>query len=400
MTIPTVTGVHLGGSSALPLLVCGPSLGTSAVALWSAAADLLCEHFHVVAWDLPGHGHNRGEVADGFTMAELAGGVQAFVDSVLADRGESGAAYGYAGVSVGGAVGLHLLLDRPDRITTAVLACTAARIGDEQLWRERAALVRSRGTAALADASASRWFAPGFVDRKPEAAAALLHSLVDTDSSGYAAVCDALATFDLRPALERIHTPIVALAGAYDPATPVAAMAELAHGVRDGRLVVLDRASHLAPAEAPADVARIIVQTADVAADAPVTLNDRRAAGMAVRRAVLGDAHVDRATANTTDLTREFQEFITDYAWGGIWTRPGLDRRSRSMIVLTALIARGHDEELAMHLRAARTNGLTDDEIKEVILQSAIYCGVPEANTAFRVAQQTLTAEPEGNTAR
>jgi 3-oxoadipate enol-lactonase/4-carboxymuconolactone decarboxylase len=112
---------------------------------------------------------------------------------------------------------------------------------------------------------------------------------------------------------------------------------------------------------------------------------------MAVRREVLGDVHVDRATANATDLTREFQQLITEYAWGGIWTRPGLDRRSRSMITLTALIARGHHEELELHLRAARTNGLTDDEIKEVILQSAIYCGVPDANTAFRIAQRVLT---------
>ena len=115
--------------------------------------------------------------------------------------------------------------------------------------------------------------------------------------------------------------------------------------------------------------------------------------GMAVRREVLGDAHVDRATAAATDLTREFQEFITEYAWGTIWTRPGLDRRSRSVITLTALIARGHHEELAMHLRAARRNGLSLDEIKEVIMQSAIYCGVPDANTAFRIAQQTFAEE-------
>ena len=108
--------------------------------------------------------------------------------------------------------------------------------------------------------------------------------------------------------------------------------------------------------------------------------------GMAVRREVLGDAHVDRATDAITDLTRDFQELITEYAWGGIWTRPGLDRRSRSMITLTALIARGHHEELAMHLRAALRNGLTRDEITEVLLQSAIYCGVPDANTAFRIA--------------
>lgn len=117
---------------------------------------------------------------------------------------------------------------------------------------------------------------------------------------------------------------------------------------------------------------------------------DRHEAGMEVRRAVLGDTHVDRAMANTTNFTADFQSLITEYAWGTIWTRPGLDRRARSIITLTALIARGHHEELAMHLRAARTNGLTDEEIKEVLLQTAIYCGVPDANTAFRIAQDTL----------
>jgi 4-carboxymuconolactone decarboxylase len=112
--------------------------------------------------------------------------------------------------------------------------------------------------------------------------------------------------------------------------------------------------------------------------------------GMEVRREVLGDEHVNRATANATELTREFQELITEYAWGTIWTRPGLDRRSRSLITLTALVACGHHEELALHVRAARTNGLTVDEIKETLLQTAIYCGVPASNTAFRIAQDVL----------
>jgi 3-oxoadipate enol-lactonase/4-carboxymuconolactone decarboxylase len=112
--------------------------------------------------------------------------------------------------------------------------------------------------------------------------------------------------------------------------------------------------------------------------------------GMEVRREVLGPEHVDRATANATEFTREFQQLITEYAWGSVWTRPGLDRRSRSLITLTALVARGHHEELAMHLRAALRNGLTMDEIKETLLQAAIYCGVPDANTAFRIAQEVL----------
>jgi 3-oxoadipate enol-lactonase/4-carboxymuconolactone decarboxylase len=126
-----------------------------------------------------------------------------------------------------------------------------------------------------------------------------------------------------------------------------------------------------------------------------MTLADLQSDGNRVRREVLGDAHVDRAAAGTTDLDRDFQDLIERYAWGSIWTRPGLDRRSRSIAVLTALVARGHHEELAMHLRAARTNGLTDEEIAEVLLQAAVYCGVPDANTAFRIAR-TVLAEGVG----
>ena len=112
--------------------------------------------------------------------------------------------------------------------------------------------------------------------------------------------------------------------------------------------------------------------------------------GMRVRREVLGDEHVDRANARKTGLTEDFQDLITRYAWGEIWTRPGLDRKTRSCITLTALVALGHLDELAMHVRAALRNGLTEDEIKEVLLQSAIYCGVPAANAAFAVARRVL----------
>uniref|UniRef100_UPI00359370AB 4-carboxymuconolactone decarboxylase n=1 Tax=Nocardioides zeae TaxID=1457234 RepID=UPI00359370AB len=121
------------------------------------------------------------------------------------------------------------------------------------------------------------------------------------------------------------------------------------------------------------------------------TVEEQRAAGLTVRRAVLGDAHVDRASAAATGFTEGFQDFITQYAWGGIWTRPGLARHARSLITLTALVARGHHEELAMHVRAAIGNGVTVDELEELFLQTAIYCGVPDANTAFRIAQRTLT---------
>ena len=120
---------------------------------------------------------------------------------------------------------------------------------------------------------------------------------------------------------------------------------------------------------------------------------DRHEQGMQLRRAVLGDGHVDRAVAATSPFTEDFQDLITRYAWGEIWTRPGLDRRMRSAITIVALVARGHMEELALHVRAALRNGLTPDEIAEVLLHSAVYCGVPAANSAFAVAQRVLREE-------
>jgi len=116
--------------------------------------------------------------------------------------------------------------------------------------------------------------------------------------------------------------------------------------------------------------------------------------GMRIRREVLGDEHVDAAIERTSEFTADFQDLITRYAWGEIWNRPGLDRRTRSAITLTALVALNHLDELAMHVRAAKRNGLSDDEIKEVLLQTAIYCGVPAANAAFAVAQRALKEEP------
>jgi 4-carboxymuconolactone decarboxylase len=124
--------------------------------------------------------------------------------------------------------------------------------------------------------------------------------------------------------------------------------------------------------------------------------DDRYEQGMRVRRDVNGDEHVDAATAGATDLTREFQALLTRYAWGEIWTRPGLDRRTRSLITISAMVALGRERELELHLRSARRIGVEWDDIKEVLLQSAVYCGVPAANSAFAIAQAVMDAEGEG----
>ena len=379
MTVPRLVGTDFGGPADAPLLLLGPSLGTSADTLWGLAARLLRNHLRVVAWDLPGHG--RSPAAAPFTIADLAAGVLALADRLGAET------FFYAGDSVGGCVGLQLLLDAPRRVTAATVLCTGASIGSPDGWRDRAATVRAGGISAVADGAAARWFAPGFTARRPDVAGALLGALRDTDPDGYAQTCEALAEFDVTDRLGAITAPVLAIAGADDVPTPPESLQGIASGVQHGRLEVLDGVGHLAPAEAPERVADLIATHCGV--PDPGT-DGVHAAGMAVRRAVLGDAHVDRAVAATTDLTADFQHMITEYAWGTIWTRPGLDRRSRSMITLTALVARGHHEELAMHLRAARRNGLTNSEIKELLMQAAIYCGVPDANTAFRIASTVL----------
>ena len=375
MTIPRLIGTDFGGPPDAPLLLLGPSVGTSVAALWGAVAERLAEHVHVVGWDLPGHGRSP---AGRYRMPDLAAGVLALVDGIA-----HGAAFHYAGDSIGGAVGLQLMLDAPERLSTATLLCTGAAIGRPEDWVARAATVRTSGTGALVEMAAERWFAAGFIDREPAVVEELVGALRGADDESYAQACEALADFDVTERLAEIATPVLAIAGAEDIPTPPESLARIASGVKDGCLVVLDGVGHLAPAEAPGRIAELIighVGPRDAVYDA----------GMAVRRDVLGDAHVDRAIAGTTEFTAEFQDLITRYAWGTIWTRPGLDRRSRSMITLTALVARGHHEELAMHVRAARRNGLTNDEIKEVLLQTAIYCGVPDANSAFRIANQVL----------
>jgi len=385
-----------------PLVVLGPSLGTSATALWLGCVGALADRFHLVGWDLPGHGASPATTGSAMDFSDLATAVLDLVDGVQDERGEPSGPFAYAGDSAGGAAGLQLLVDAPERISAAVILCSSAAFGILPGWSDRATAVRASGTSSLISLSLERWFPDGFADREPERVAMLLHSLQETDDESYAQVCEALGRFDVRDRLSGITAPVLAVAGSEDVATPVAQLEEIVAAVPESRLVVLDGVAHLAPAEAPAMVSKLLMQhlardeeaatgiPSAVASDSPDALYDK---GMMVRRQVLGDAHVDRATAAATELTREFQELITRYAWGSIWTRPGLDRRSRSMITLTALIARGHHDELAMHLRAARRNGLTDGEIKEVLLQSAIYCGVPDANTAFRIAQ-TVLAEP------
>jgi len=253
---PSLATTWLTPDSDGPLLVVGPSLGTSVVQLWGPCATELAPAFSVLAWDLPGHAGT--EVGDPFSLAELAASVVAAVDAAVGDRGAADRRFGYAGDSVGGAVGLQLLLDEPERVSAAVLLSTGARIGERSGWQTRAATVRAEGTAAVVEGSLARWFSTRVTERRPGLLAHFAATLRDVDREGYAQVCDALADFDVRSRLAEIGAPVLAVAGAEDVPTPVENLTAIADGVREGRLVVLDHVAHLPPAEAPTTVAGLV----------------------------------------------------------------------------------------------------------------------------------------------
>ncbi|MFD8567867.1 3-oxoadipate enol-lactonase [Streptomyces sp. NPDC059639] len=362
---------HAEGSPTAPPLLLGPSLGTS-LALWDQVAPELSTAHRVVRWDLPGHGGSDADlIAAGATVGDLAELVLALADELGIGR------FAYAGVSLGGAVGLHLAVHHPERVGSLAVLCSSAYFGGPGPWQERAALVRREGTSGVAESAPTRWFTPGF------SAPRLVQDNRDASPEAYAACCDALAAFDLRDRLRDITVPTLLIAGRDDPATPPAHLREIADAVRGAELVELSGASHLAVAERPEAVLGLLRSH----------FGQGALRGMEVRRQVLGDAHVDRAQERQTPFTARFQDFISRYAWGEIWTDPTLGRRERSMITMTALVAHGHYDELAMHIRAARRNGLTPDEIGAVLQQCAVYVGVPAANSAFGVAQRVLSEE-------
>ncbi|MFC6085038.1 bifunctional 3-oxoadipate enol-lactonase/4-carboxymuconolactone decarboxylase PcaDC [Sphaerisporangium aureirubrum] len=362
---------RIDGPDDAPLLVLGPSLGTT-THLWDPQISELTRTWRVLRYDLPGHGASPA--------TKRSFGIDDLADEVLALAGPGRFAVG--GVSLGGAVALSIAVRHPDQVSELVLCCTAARFGEPASWRERAARVRAEGTNWLAGIVTARWFTPGI---EPEVAEPVQASLLGTDTESYALACDAIAEFDLRDHLPKVTARTLVIAGDRDPATPVAQAELLAERIPRARLAVVQDAAHLANVERASTVTELMTRFLG------------HGHGMKVRREVLGEAYVDRAL--TSGLTADFQEFITRYAWGEIWTRPGLDRRTRSVITLTALVSRGHLDELALHLRAALRNGLTPDEIGEVLLQTAIYCGVPAANAAFGVASRVLREAEAGEDA-
>ncbi len=418
-TPPMTLQYRIDGPDDAPVLILGPSLGTT-WHMWDRQIADLSREWRVLRYDLPGHGGAPAHPAT--SIGELAGRLLATLDDLGIQR------FGYTGCSIGGAVGIELALRHPHRVASLALVAASPRFGTADEFRQRGVIVRTNGLDPMARSAPERWFTHGFAAAQPAIVEWAVQMVRTTDPGCYIAACEALAAFDVRADLGHVGVPTLVLVGSEDQVTGPAEARTLVAGIPDARLALVPGASHLAPVEQPAAVTDLLVRhfsgawqdtltaipmphavppvsapVAPVAEIAPTGPGrpdavaggrpDPYEAGMKVRREVLGDAHVDRALADADGFTGDFQELVTRYAWGEVWTRDGLDRRTRSVITLTALVAGGHLDELAFHTRAALRNGLTPDEIKEVLLHTAVYCGVPAANSAFKVAQAVIQEE-------
>ncbi|MEO8052112.1 MAG: 3-oxoadipate enol-lactonase [Acidobacteriota bacterium] len=366
---------RLEGAAEKPLLVMVHSLGVDH-GQWDPQMPALLRYFQVLRVDLRGHGASDAPVGD-YTLEQLSRDVIAAVDSVGRER------FAYCGLSLGGMIGQWLGANAPDRITHLALANTSPRVGAPELFEARRKAVFDGGMRAIENAAMERYFSPRLLASSNPHVASTRTTLRTTNPEGYAGCCAAIRDMDQRPLLGRIRVPVLVISGSLDVSTPFEGHGDLlAAEIPGARSVVLE-AAHLSNLELPSAFTNALLDFL-----LPPQSDDRLAAGFTMRRAILGDAHVDRAIANDNDLTRDFQELITRYAWGTIWTRPGLDPKVRRLLVLAMTVSLGRWEEFRLHLRAGLAADLEPDDLREVLLQVAIYAGVPAANTGFHIAQE------------
>ncbi|SPE32409.1 4-carboxymuconolactone decarboxylase / 3-oxoadipate enol-lactonase [Candidatus Sulfopaludibacter sp. SbA6] len=367
---------RLEGLEDRPALVFSHSLGVDH-GQWDLQVPALLPHFRILRYDIRGHGASDAPPGE-YSIEQLARDVLAIVDRAGIGR------FAFCGLSLGGMIGQWLGARAGDRLTHLVLAATSARLNNPSLMEERRKAVLSGGMAAIADAVMGRFFTPELLAANSPPIASTRSTLLATNPDGYAGCCAAIRDMDQRELLAEIRVPTLVLAGDRDASTPWTGNGDLLAQCIAGARAVRLPAAHLLNIGRPRSFSAALLEflLPDPA--------DRLQTGFAVRRAVLGDAHVDRAIARTTGFNRDFQDLITRYAWGTIWTRPGLMPRTRRLLVLATLVALGRWEEFRMHVRTGLAHELEPCDLKEVLLQSAIYAGVPAANMAFQIAAEEL----------
>ena len=382
MNFATLNGINLhyrseGDPQGTPLVLIH-SLGTD-LRLWDDLIPRLDPTLRLVRFDLRGHGLSA-DAAGELTLVDFSADLAALLDHLEIDKAV------LLGISIGGLIALDFALRNKARVSSLILADTAARIGTPELWQTRMDTLRVHGMAHLADSILARWFASDFAAGYPTQFQGLRTLFTRNSVAGYTAACAALRDADLRAEVSQIIVPALVLCGAQDAATPPEVVQELAGSLPNADFAILPGAGHTPPIEQP----QIMADQINAFLRAHQTVGSVYEQGMKIRREVLGEAHVDRAEGNKTSFDTDFQRFITETAWGMVWARPGLHRRTRHLLTLAMLAALGKEHEFAMHVRASRNTGVTMDEIKEILLQVAVYAGVPAANSAIAAAKRVI----------
>jgi 3-oxoadipate enol-lactonase / 4-carboxymuconolactone decarboxylase len=370
---------RLEGRAERPVLVLSHSIGTDH-GMWAPQAADLIPHFQILRYDTRGHGASDAPKGE-YSIELLGRDVLGLADGLEIKQ------FAFCGLSLGGAIGQWLGIHNADRLTGLILANTSPQFGPRSNWETRIKMVSEGGMKAIVEMVMQRFFSSETLAEDDIDASSVRTVLSGTDPRGYAGCCAALRDVDNRQRLRQIRVPTLVIAGDRDISTPWDGHGEiLAREIPGARAVHL-AAAHLSNLERPRSFTAALLEFLQPAAESP---SDPLEAGYAMRRAVLGDAHVDRAMAATTDFNREFQELITRYAWGTIWTRPGLDPRTRRQLVLAMMASTGRWEEFRLHVRAGLMYELEPCDLKELLLQTAIYAGVPAANTGFHIASEEL----------
>jgi 3-oxoadipate enol-lactonase/4-carboxymuconolactone decarboxylase len=352
------------------------SIGTNLHVFDPQAATLARNH-RVIRMDLRGHGLS-GVTAGPVTMSRHAQDALALLDALGIQRAH------VVGLSIGGRIAQQMAAEAPDRVASLVLMDTAAEFPPPEAWQQRIDIVSAQGMAGLVDMVMPRWV----VDPSLASAQGLRRMLLGTDPQGYATSAAALRDARAAEVAGRIACPTTVIVGERDIATPPAMAQALCDMIPGAQLVAIPEAAHI-PTLERADA----VNAALLAHFAALAPQHGAAGGLAIRKAVLGEAHVARAQASTTPLDAAFQEWITANVWGGVWTRPGLPRHTRSLLTLAMMAALCRHEEFELHVRATRNTGVTPEEIAEVLLQVGAYAGVPAANSALKIARRVLQEE-------
>lgn len=372
----------LEGDGEKPALLLLNSIGTD-MSLWDSTVPHLLPHFHLLRMDTLGHGASDVVPGD-YVLSDLAKDVLAVMNAAEVPVAA------VAGVSLGGMIAMELALAAPGRVSALALVCTTAAM-DRQVWVDRVETVRSKGTEAIADLAMARFLSPEFTRSHAAIAQSVRRGLTAMADEGYAGAAAAIRDMDLVNRISEIVVPTLVVAGDRDASTPFEGNGDQIVEVIGGAEVAKLDCAHLAPLEVPSTLAAtlrsfLIADPAVNEAEEILLQN-----GLLNRREVLGDEWVDQSLAKRTSFNSDFQAMITRIAWHEIWGRPGLDRKTRRLIVIAITASLGRWEEFRLHVRAGlERGGFTREELKEVLMQSAIYAGVPAANSAFTEAAEVL----------